>query len=76
MLTAFIESKAGNNRTDLENASKFIDGELDMYERQLRDAERRRAEFRAKYLDVLPQDGGVSRLDARERAGEVAPGSA
>ncbi len=64
MLTAFIESKAGNNRTDLENASKFIDGELNMYEQQLRNAERRRAEFRAKYLDVLPQDGGVSRLDA------------
>lgn len=63
MLTLFVESKAGNNRSDLENASRFLETQLGMYERQLRETERRRAEFRAKYLDVLPGDGGVSRLE-------------
>ncbi len=64
MLNAFVEGKAGNNRTDLENASKFIESQLAIYERQLRDTERRRAEFRTRYMDLLPGDAGVSGLDA------------
>ncbi|GAC1337016.1 MAG: Wzz/FepE/Etk N-terminal domain-containing protein [Acetobacteraceae bacterium] len=63
MLTAFVESKAGTNRADLENASRFIETQLSLYERQLRDAEHRRAAFYVKYMEVLPQDGGVSRLE-------------
>ena len=68
MLTAFVEGKAGNNRSDFENASKFIDSQLSFYERQLRDAERRRAEFRARYSELLPGDGGVSRLQGAVEA--------
>ncbi len=64
MLNAFIEGKTGTNRSDLENANKFVEGQLAFYERQLRDAERRRAEFRARYVDLLPGDGGTSRLEA------------
>jgi len=63
MLTTFVESKTGNNRTDLENAGKFFKDQLDQYERQLSDAERKRAEFRSKYVDLLPGDGGVSRME-------------
>ena len=68
MLNAFIEGKTGSNRSDLENANKFVESQLAFYERQLRDAERRRAEFRARYVDLLPGDGGTSRLQA---AGEA-----
>lgn len=64
ILNTFIESKIGNNRSDIENAQTFLQAQIDNYERQLRDAERRRAEFRAKYVDVLPSDGGgVSRYE-------------
>jgi polysaccharide chain length determinant protein (PEP-CTERM system associated) len=64
-LTAFVESKAGTNRTDLENAARFLESQLNIYERQLRDAERRRAEFRGKYADVLPNaENGATGLDA------------
>jgi polysaccharide chain length determinant protein (PEP-CTERM system associated) len=64
ILNTFIESKIGNNRSDIENASTFLQARIDDYERQLRDAERRRAEFRAKYVDLLPADGGgVSRYE-------------
>ncbi len=63
MLATFVESKAGNNRNDLDNASRFLQEQLNSYERQLRDAERRRAEFRAKYVDLLPAEGGGSRID-------------
>lgn len=68
MLTAFVEGKAGNNRTDLENANKFIESQLAFYERQLRDTERRRAEFRTRYTDLLPGDTGTSRLQAAAEA--------
>ena len=64
MLTAFMEGKAGTNRTDLQNASRFIESQINLYERQLREAERRRAEFRAKYIEVLPGDGGISRMES------------
>ncbi len=68
MLTAFVEGKTGNNRNDLENANRFVESQLAFYERQLRDSERRRAEFRARYTDLLPGDGGVSRLQGATEA--------
>jgi len=67
MLTTFVESKAGTNRTEMENASRFLDKTIAEDERRLQEAERRRAEFRAKYVDVLPSaDGGASRLEAQQ----------
>ncbi len=64
LLTIFIESKTGNNRSEMDNAQVFIDQQLADYEKQLRDAEKRRANFMAKYIDLLPSDNGISRLDA------------
>ena len=67
MLTTFVESKTGNNRNDLESAGKFLQVQIALYERQLQDAERKRAEFRVKYIDILPSgDGGASRLEAQQ----------
>ena len=81
MLTGFVEGKAGNNRSDLENANRFIESQLGFYERQLRDAERRRAEFRARYTDLLPGDTGTSRLQGaveavRSLSGQIADAQA
>ena len=65
----FIDSKTGNNRTDLENARQFLAQQIAGYETKLREAESRRAEFRARYIDLLPSDGGGgSRLDAARAA--------
>ena len=67
ILTTFIESKTGNNRSEMQNAMLFIEQQLAQYERQLRDAEKRRAEFRTKYLDLLPGEGsGASGLDGAQ----------
>jgi polysaccharide chain length determinant protein (PEP-CTERM system associated) len=64
VLTTFIESKTGVNRSEMQNATLFLEQQIAAYERQLRDAERRRAEFRAKYMDLLPNDmNGVTRLE-------------
>lgn len=64
VLTTFIESKTGANRSEMQNATLFLEQQISAYERQLRDAERRRADFRAKYMDLLPSDmNGVTRLE-------------
>ena len=64
IVNLFIESKTGNNRNDLENARLFLGQQIAGYETKLREAEGKRAEFRAKYIDLLPDGGGTSRLDA------------
>ena len=64
ILTTFIESKTGNNRAEMENAQLFLQQQITAYERQLRDAEKKRADFRAKYLDLLPVgDSGQTRVE-------------
>lgn len=63
VLASYIENRAGDNRDDMEKATTFLDEQIATYEKQLRDAEGKRAEFRSKYLDLLPGDGGVSRLE-------------
>lgn len=63
VLASYIENRAGDNRDDMEKASRFLDEQIASYEKQLRDAEARRAEFRTRYVDLLPGDGGINRLE-------------
>jgi polysaccharide chain length determinant protein (PEP-CTERM system associated) len=56
LLTIFIESATGGSRSDMENARHFLERQLQSYEQQLRAAETRRAEFRARYIEILPAD--------------------
>ena len=72
MLASFIENKAGDNRDEIDRATLFIDGQIATYEKALRAAETRRAEFRKKYIDLLPGDGGSNRLEqARQQVGTL-----
>ena len=56
LLTIFVESATGSNRADMENARRFLERQIASYEQQLRGAEKRRAEFRARYVDILPNE--------------------
>jgi len=56
LLTIFVESATGSNRADMENARRFLERQINSYEQQLRAAEKRRAEFRSRYIEVLPND--------------------
>lgn len=70
VLNLFIESAALNDRQQMENARNFVTQQLAAYEAQLREAERRRAEFRTRYLEILPNAdaGGVSKLEQARAA--------
>ncbi|MDA8249569.1 MAG: hypothetical protein M0Z28_10355 [Rhodospirillales bacterium] len=68
MLSIFIETKAGTNRSDMENARQFLEQQIGSYEQKLRMAEAQRAAFVGKYMDLLPDANGASRLDAARSA--------
>lgn len=56
LINIFIEQATGSNRADMENARHFLERQIASYEVQLRAAERRRAEFRVKNMEILPND--------------------
>ena len=69
VLNIFIESKTGNNRADMATAGKFLGEQIDDYKRQLQAVERRIADFRSKYVDLLPgADGAASHLEGARGA--------
>ena len=54
LLTIFVESATGSNRTDMDNARRFLESQIASYQQQLQAAEKRRADFRARYAEILP----------------------
>lgn len=70
LLTLFMERATANDRAQMENARNFVNQQIQAYEVQLREAEQRRAEFRARYAELLPSEGagGATGLQqARQR---------
>jgi polysaccharide chain length determinant protein (PEP-CTERM system associated) len=64
LIELFMERAASNDRQQLSNARNFLAQQIAQYEAQLREAEQRRAEFMARYVDILPSaSGGGSRLE-------------
>jgi polysaccharide chain length determinant protein (PEP-CTERM system associated) len=73
-LTLFLEAATVTDRQQMDNAREFVNQQIGSYEVQLRQAERRRAEFQTQYIDILPNAalGGSSRLEAaRARVQQV-----
>src|SRR5271165_558127 len=54
LLTIFIESATGGSRDEMENARHFLERQIQSYAQQLRAAEKRRADFRSLYIEILP----------------------
>lgn len=70
----FLELASGSDRRQMENARAFLLQQLAVYEQQLREAERRRADFTSRYQDLLAMNGSVSRLDAVRARSETMRG--
>jgi polysaccharide chain length determinant protein (PEP-CTERM system associated) len=73
LLTIFIESATGGSRSDMENARRFLERQIQSYEQQLRAAEKRRADFRGRYIEILPADNNPN-VPALEGARSQAQG--
>lgn len=70
LIELFMESATSSDRQQMASARTFLNQQILSYERQLREAEQRRAEFNARYVDILPSTalGGSTRLETvRER---------
>lgn len=67
VLSIFMESSAGDTRSDIDSAQRFLQTQIDSYETQLREAERKKAEFQTRYFDLLPNGagGGTNLIQAR-----------
>jgi polysaccharide chain length determinant protein (PEP-CTERM system associated) len=66
LLTLFMERATAHDRQQMENARTFVNQQIQAYEAQLREAEQRRAEFRTRYAELLPNEnaGGATGLEA------------
>lgn len=69
MIALFMEAATSNDRQQMQSAQAFLQHQIMSYEAQLREAEQRRAEFRARYVDILPSEllGGGTRLEQARR---------
>lgn len=67
LLDIFMEAASRTDRQQMEQARTFVAQQLAAYEVQLREAERRRAEFRARNIDLLPIDGTPRTEASRQR---------
>lgn len=64
LLTIFMESSAGDSRTDITSAQRFVQSQLERLEIAMRAAEKRKSDFQTKYYDLLPTAGSaVSMLE-------------
>ena len=78
LLTIFVETNLGSSRRDMEQARRFIEGQIQEYEEQLRAAEQRLALFKQEHLLELPESGNhaaqleKARLQARQLASDLA----
>ena len=67
LLSILVNSNVGDARRDILGARSFIDQKISEYQNQLRDAEERRAAFKAANLDVITDtaaDGGAGAAQA------------
>jgi len=72
LLTIFVETNLGQNRQDMENARSFIEAQLEAYQQQLRDSERRIADFKGKHGNVLQAGSFVTQLAAARKTESAA----
>jgi polysaccharide chain length determinant protein (PEP-CTERM system associated) len=63
LLTIFAENTAGTQRAQMDNAQKFLNDQIALYEQQLRDAEKRSADFRSAHLEVLSGAASAGSID-------------
>ncbi len=68
LLAIFMESSAGDSRTNINSAQRFVQSQLDRLEAALRAAEKKRSDFQTRYYDLLPGAGSATSMLEQSRA--------
>src|SRR3546814_10652773 len=59
MIDIFVEENLAGDRTETAESLGFLDAQLAARQRQLQDADQKRADFNAQYLGSLPGTGSL-----------------
>ena len=60
LIDIFVEDNLQNDRDSTGQALRFLDQQLDARQKQLQDAEAKKADFQARYLGSLPGTGSLN----------------
>ncbi|HXJ00606.1 MAG TPA: XrtA system polysaccharide chain length determinant [Micropepsaceae bacterium] len=72
LLSIMQDSRVGGTRLDMDTARNFIAKKVQEYEDRLRDADKRRADFRTANLEILSKGVAANRITAADAAYEQA----
>lgn len=67
LLDIFVSANVGENRKGMESAQTFIETQIAKYEKQLRAAEERMADFKSRHADILGSGNFSSRYESARR---------
>lgn len=68
LIDIFVEQNLAGDRTSTSQSLTFLDAQLEQRQKQLQDAEAKRADFQNRYLGSLPGTGSVSDRIGASRA--------
>ena len=57
LLDSFVEKSLGQNKADSAGAQRFIEEQIEEYEKRLAEAERKLADFKKKNVGLMPSEG-------------------
>ena len=66
LLSILQNNKIGNTRLNMDDARSFISKQIDDYENRLREADKRREDFRTANLDILGKANAANRIDVAD----------
>jgi polysaccharide chain length determinant protein (PEP-CTERM system associated) len=66
LVNIYVERASVRNQGDIDNARDFLNSQITYFHTQLKQLEKRRADFQAKYLQLLPGANGVSAFEQEQ----------
>jgi polysaccharide chain length determinant protein (PEP-CTERM system associated) len=72
LLSILQDTRVGSTRLDMDAARAFINKQLTDYEQRIRDADKRRADFRTQHIDILGKGAPANRIDQASQAQDTA----
>jgi polysaccharide chain length determinant protein (PEP-CTERM system associated) len=72
LLSILQDNRVGGTRLDMDTVRAFINKQIADYEQRLRDADKRRADFRTTNIQILGKGAAANRIDAADTAREQA----